>query len=320
MSELIDQESQTPETVVTIDSEGMLVSPESPKLSQWYRWRQDGKGLLSYLMESEVHTFGFSVAANAILSFIPFIVLLYTLAHAVFHSDAMVGVIDKMVDYFIPIHTHTSEWFIDILSKLAAHSAEHGVQVFSLIMILIASTGIFLPLEVALNQAWGVTKSRNYIMNQIVAFGLAILMLILGFSAIIVTTVCTTMFGDILLGHSGVLGNICTWLFNQLQHLVLAITTGIASILFFFSIYWLMPNCKIDPKPVFKTSIWTGIVWLLSKYIFEWILPHMDLRALYGPFYVSVSLLFWAYISGLILFAGAQFSVSRAGAAKKKEA
>ena len=34
----------------------------------------------------------------------------------------------------------------------------------------------------------------------------------------------------------------------------------------------------------------------------------MDLKALYGPFFVSVGLLFWAYISGLILFAGAQFS------------
>jgi membrane protein/epoxyqueuosine reductase len=35
------------------------------------------------------------------------------------------------------------------------------------------------------------------------------------------------------------------------------------------------------------------------------------LQALYGPFFISVGLLFWAYVSGLILFAGAQFSVSR---------
>ncbi len=34
---------------------------------------------------------------------------------------------------------------------------------------------------------------------------------------------------------------------------------------------------------------------------------------MYGPFYVSVGLLFWAYISGLIMFAGAQFSVARMG-------
>jgi uncharacterized BrkB/YihY/UPF0761 family membrane protein len=39
----------------------------------------------------------------------------------------------------------------------------------------------------------------------------------------------------------------------------------------------------------------------------------MDLESLYGRFSVSVGLLFWAYVSGLILFAGAQFSVARMG-------
>jgi membrane protein/epoxyqueuosine reductase len=39
----------------------------------------------------------------------------------------------------------------------------------------------------------------------------------------------------------------------------------------------------------------------------------MHLEDLYGQFYVSVGLLFWAYVSGLILFAGAQFSVARLG-------
>ena len=53
----------------------------------------------------------------------------------------------------------------------------HGAQALSLVMILISCTGIFLPLEVALNQAWGVTRSRNYLFNQTIAFGLALLML-----------------------------------------------------------------------------------------------------------------------------------------------
>jgi hypothetical protein len=33
---------------------------------------EDGTALVTYLLDSEVHTFAFSVAANAILSFIPF--------------------------------------------------------------------------------------------------------------------------------------------------------------------------------------------------------------------------------------------------------
>jgi membrane protein/epoxyqueuosine reductase len=47
------------------------------------------------------------------------------------------------------------------------------------------------------------------------------------------------------------------------------------------------------------------------------VLPHLDLQALYGPFYISVGLLFWAYVSGLILFAGAQYSVARMGRKEK---
>jgi membrane protein/epoxyqueuosine reductase len=64
---------------------------------------------------------------------------------------------------------------------------------------------------------------------------------------------------------------------------------------------------------VLNTSIYTGVIWLVAKYIFELLLPHMHLYDLYGAFQVSVGLLFWGYISGLILFAGAQFSVARLG-------
>ncbi len=64
-------------------------------------------------------------------------------------------------------------------------------------------------------------------------------------------------------------------------------------------------------KPVLRASIVTGLIWLAAKYVFVAALPHLDLKSMYGPFYVSVGMLFWAYISGLILFAGAQYSVAR---------
>jgi membrane protein/epoxyqueuosine reductase len=69
--------------------------------------------------------------------------------------------------------------------------------------------------------------------------------------------------------------------------------------------------------PVFRTAVVTGIIWLVSKNIFVAVLPKLDLQALYGPFYVSVGLLLWSYVSGLILFAGAQYSVARIGYKEK---
>ncbi|HEX8712199.1 MAG TPA: YhjD/YihY/BrkB family envelope integrity protein, partial [Terracidiphilus sp.] len=152
--------------------------------AKWYRMRRDGKALVAYLLDSRVHTFAFSVAANAIISFIPFVVLLYALARSVFHSqrsdDPMVRIISQMVVYFIP-STASQKWLTDNLW----HASGHGVEIFSLIMIFVACTGIFLPLEVALNQAWGVSKSRNYIYNQTVAIGLVLMMVILGMASIL---------------------------------------------------------------------------------------------------------------------------------------
>ena len=286
--------------------------PEPAKQSKWYRWRKDGTALVYYLLDSEVHTFAFSVAANAILSFIPFIVLLYTLAWPVFHSQMMVGVVNDMVRYFLPSN---QDFVAKNLDKVAIVASRHGVQAFSLIMILVACTGIFLPLEVALNKAWGVTKSRNYVHNQAIAFGLAILMLVLGMASILLNAAARDVLTLIFVHSTNIkfIDFVLHITYQGTSFLLLAATTGVASVLFFFSIYWILPNRKVPWKHVLSTSIYTGVIWLVSKYIFELLLPLMHLDELYGAFSVSVSLLFWAYISGLILFAGAQFSVTRLG-------
>ena len=106
---------------------------------------------------------------------------------------------------------------------------------------------------------------------------------------------------------------ILNYSYDALSYLWLAVSTGAASIVFFFSVYYVLPNRKVPWRPVLRTSVITGGVWLISRFIYAAVLPHLDLQSLYGPFYVSVGLLFWAYISGLILFAGAQFSVARWG-------
>jgi membrane protein len=273
-------------------------------LSKWYRWRKHGVAIADYLLDAEVHTYAFSVAANAIISFIPLIVLLYTIALSVFHSQEMVNVVNKIVEQFLPTTAKQgNQGFLTYsLEAVAAMSSRHGVQALSLVMILVSCTGIFLPLEVALNQAWGVTRSRNYLLNQLVAFGLAIWMVFLAMASVLLSTWQRQLLGLLFFHHTE------NFVFAGISYLWLTATTGVASILFFFSIYWLLPNRHIPGRRVIRTAIITGAVWLAAKEGFVAVLPHLDLKALYGPFYVSVGLLFWAYISGLILFAGAQFS------------
>jgi YihY family inner membrane protein len=264
-----------------------------------FEWRRDGKVLVQYLLDSEVHTFAFSVAANAILSFIPFIVMLYTIANSIFHSQQMVAVIGDFIQYLMP----SNQGFVE--RELARVAAKSSVRVFSLLMILVSCTGIFLPLEVALNRSWGVAKSRNYLMNQLIALGLALWMVVLGMLSILLNEAERTVVTVMFFGHTD------NFAFRFISESWLAMSTAVASILFFFSIYWLLPNRKLPPRPVLRVSIVTGLLWVGAKYIYVAVLPNLHLPALYGPFSVSVGLLLWAYVSGLLLFAGAQFSAMR---------
>ncbi len=90
--------------------------------------------LARYLTQTEVHTYAFSVAANAILSLFPFIVLMFTLARRVFHSQAMEDVIGDMLRYFLPSN---QDFVVRNMSRLA--NPRGGVQVLSLVMLLISS-------------------------------------------------------------------------------------------------------------------------------------------------------------------------------------
>ena len=289
---------------VSVDGQPATPQPEKaadegPLPIYGFQWRRDGKVLLHYLLDSEVHTFAFSVAANAILSFIPFIVMLYTIAHGIFHSQQMTDVIGDFIKYLLPSN---QDW---VAAHLAAVAPRRGVRILSLFMILVSCTGIFLPLEVALNRSWGIAKSRNYLMNQLIALGLALWMVILGMLSILLNAGQRSILAMLFFGH------VDNLVFRILSESWLALSTAVASILFFFSIYWLLPNRKLPPSPVLRVSIVTGLLWVAAKYLFVAVLPRLDLPGLYGPFSVSVGLLLWAYVSGLLLFAGAQFSAMR---------
>src|SRR6202000_1081429 len=138
--------------------------------------------LIKYLTQTEVHTYAFSVAANAILSLFPFIVMMFTLARRVFHSAAMEDVIGDMLRYFLPAN---QDFVVRNMSLLV--NPRGNVQIASVIMLLISSTGVFLPLEVALNRVWGVAKNRSYWMNQLISVGLALTVGLLSLTSIALT-------------------------------------------------------------------------------------------------------------------------------------
>jgi membrane protein len=280
---------------------GVPPEPEPPpRLPAGATLGQELWSLVRYMSQTEVHTYAFSVAANTILSLFPFIVMMFTIARVVFHSHAMESAIADMIRYFLP----AGQEFVTKNMEIVAH-ARKGVQLASVVMLLISSTGVFLPLEVALNRVWGVTRNRSYFMNQLISLGLAAGIGAIAMLSVAVTAAQQTVLQLLFFGH---VNNV---VFAFVSHWLLQISAAIASVLLFFLIYWILPNRRLPVRAVLPTAIVIGLSWEGAKMLYIAALPWMDLHSVYGPFSVSVSLMLWAFVTGLLLLAGAHYSATR---------
>jgi YihY family inner membrane protein len=276
------------------------VSP--PEISNWSRFKYYGRltsSTAGYLLHTEVHTFAFSVAANAILSFFPFVLLLMTLVEHVFHSALMYRIIIDLLRDNLPAG---QEFVIRNLSALA--NARNRAQVASFVILLITSTGVFMPLEVALNRIWQFPKNRSYFGNQLIALGLAFACGILALVSIALSAGNVFLLRMLAFGHE-------FFLVRILGFMTAKVFATVASMAIFFLIYWLLPNGKVPARAVLPAAIIMGLVSEILKYSYILLLPRLNFQEVYGPFAISVSMMFWAFLTGLLLLAGAHLSAQK---------
>lgn len=267
---------------------------------------------LKYLLTTEVHTYAFSVAANAILSFVPFVVLMMTIIRYVFHSRAMLAVLFNMLQSYLPMWNYKDKMFI-INNLKALLEAHQGVAVLSVVMLLISSTGVFEPLEVALNRVWGFKANRSYLKNQTLSLGLALGCGMLALFSIYLTGltqgIIRSFFGDSLQNF------VFHGLFISVAWVSMKVFGLLATIAMFFCIYWVLPNGKVKAGQVFPAAVVCGVLLEVAKFLYMLALPLLDFHEAYGPFYISVTLIFWSFIVGMLLLGGAHLSAASGRAA-----
>lgn len=251
---------------------------------------------VKYLLRTDVHTFAFSVAANSILSFFPFVVLLMTLIRRVFHSRVMYDVLVELLRDYLPAG---QEFVIRNLNAMV--NSRHRAQIVSLIILLVTSSGIFMPLEVALNRIWRFPNNRSYLGNQAISLGLAFGCGVLALLSVAMTAGNVGLLESLLRGHG-------TGFVRLVGFIVMKLFAIAASIAIFFLIYWVLPNGKVPARAVLPTSLIMGLLSEALKYGYILALPWLNFAEVYGPFALSVSLMFWAFLSGLLLLAGANLS------------
>ena len=249
-------------------------------------------------MQTEIHVYAFAISANLLLSFFPFLVLMLSVCQNLLHWRRAADVIYVGLQDFLPADPQ----LFDFVSRnLRAAVVSRGrVEAYSAVLLLFTSNGVFEPLEVALNRVWGITPNRSYWRNQWVSFGL---ILVCGALAL-VSTLFTAM-------NRGLLDSLAGPLPRVARLVGLAAFKAAAlpiSIVILFLIYWLLPNGPIPWRRALVAAIVIGVSIEAAKYLYILVWPHLDFRRVYGPFFISVTLVFWGVVASLIVLAGAEIS------------
>lgn len=258
-----------------------------------------------YWMQTEVHVYAFSVAANVLLSFFPFLIVMLSLSRRVFGEQAAVDAIDLALRDFFP----------DALGQFLHRNLPQtgSVAAVSIILLLFTANGIFEPLEVALNRVWGIPKNRSFFRNQIVSLGLIFSCGALGLLSMMLTALSQQSLRAGLspgvLGGSGfraLLGGskaVVSMLFFKLAAVPLAV-------LVLFLIYRYLPNGRTPLNRVIPAAVFVGLFMELLKYVNALVWPSFQRKLAneYGVFQYSVTLIFLGFLSSMLVLAGAEWA------------
>jgi len=254
-----------------------------------------------YWMRTEVHVHALAVAASVLLSFFPFLIVMISLCRYGLHWQAAVNAIFLALNDYFP-----GEVGGFIKRNLDAVVRSRGpMQITSIVLLLITANGIFEPMEVALNGVWGVRENRSYLKNQLLSLGLIFLCGGLVLLSFILTALNQQYLGSFL-GFGGALP---VWV-NLALFKIAAVPV---SMLALFFVYWLLPNRPVPPLRVAPVAILVGLAIELLKYLnlLTWPLLKEKLQNEYGPFYISVTIVLFSFLSAMIVLAGAELAARK---------
>ena len=270
-------------------------TPESTLIDPVHRWRPT----VRYLSQTEVHVYALAIAASVLLSFFPFLIVALTIIRNVFHFPAAENALFLTLRDYFPGELGA---FVIHNLRINLTKANHGhFQIVSTIFLLFTANGIFEPLEVALNRAWGVEKNRSYIANQVLSFFLILLCGGLFVGSVLLTTAnqqfAATKFG---------IGAIPVWV-SVLSFKIAAVPVTVLGL---FLTYWILPNRRVPAFRVLRVAAMIGGALEALKYLFLFAWPWLNqkLDNEYGPFKFSASLIIFSMVTSLLVLAGAEWS------------
>jgi len=237
-----------------------------------------------------------AIAFNFLLCLFPLVLVLVAVSQQLPGRRVSTSLL-LVLNELIPFEREAMAVSLQGLRKVA-----RGLEVVSVLLIIWGSSGIFMPVELALSRAWG-GQARGFWRSR----ALAVLMTVAGGLLAILSVTVT------------VAARAYSREWPTVARYGAKASALLLTCILFYLIYRAIPQPPVGSRVALKAALWAGTAWEAAKYLFVMNLARSPLQAVYGPLAFAVSLVLWAYVSSLVLVFGAlMVAVDRPGAAPRR--
>jgi YihY family inner membrane protein len=247
------------------------------------------------LTTTETYVNASAIAFNILLSFFSFVVLVGSFLVNVLQWRRGYETFYLILRSIVP---KESKMLFDSLSRVT-EGPGGKVTLISFGLMVFSSSGIFQPIESALNRAWGF-KERGIVKQYLVY-----LALVIACGIIFLVPIALGSLYDFMLEIVSVPSNFRMSVFRLIGPLI----SLPFIVLLFFVIYQVVPNGKVHANQVFFTSVAMGVLWVAATFLFRLLLPLFKFEESYGLLATLMALVTWVFVTAFILILGANLSV-----------
>lgn len=264
-----------------------------PKLAG-ISWRELFRTIWQEAGKSKIAERAAELAFWFLLGFFPMLLSVVSMVSVLTSASDSQAILMKYVGEVLPPAAS------NLVQQVLAQTASSGRAWFALLFALWSSSSATAGLIDTLNEIYGVKESRPWWYCRLIALVLAFALGVLLTAALMIV-----VYGQAILLH---VLNVSSTLF------VLKIAqwpaAGLLLILALLGLYRFAPNIRQQRlKWLFPGSVFAAVVWMIASILFKVYVRHFShFGLLYGSLGTLIILMFWFYLSGIVILAGGEIN------------
>lgn len=198
----------------------------------------------------------------------------------------------------------SADQVIEVIMSLQDQHAG-SFSIIGLVVLVFGATTVFADMQDSINYIWSIKAKPErgwlkYLKNRLLSFSL-----ILGIAFLLIVSLVASSLADLMTNK----------LFENFRDDYVIFFKGL-NLLFVFiiittlfaCIYKVLPDAKIRWKDTFIGAGFTGMLFILGKYLIGLYIGSSEMGNTYGAAASIVIILLWVYFTSIILYFGAEFT------------